>query len=127
MHTNPTGTPMGVELSPDRRKRAAQRRQREEQRWTAKSGPVVVSSSDAEVNSGVQVGNWVRTKTGTRAHYVREIAADGTYRTLCGKVRGVKDRAYDLKSVVAIDDPTDMECQYCFGRCGKEGIRLLRS
>ncbi len=118
---------MGVELSPDRRKRATQQRQREEQRWAAKSAPVAASSTDGESKPLVQVGNWVRTKTGTRAHYVREVKADGTYRTLCGKVRGVKDRAYGLKSVVAIDDPTDMECQYCFGRCGKEGIRLLRS
>ncbi|WP_446225401.1 hypothetical protein ACTWPB_10020 [Nocardia sp. IBHARD005] len=119
MPTNPTAK--GIAQSPDRRKRAGQRVPGEQQR------PAATAETVADTNHAVQVGCWVRTKTGTRAHYVREIKPDGTYRTLCGKVRGVKDRVYELKAVVAIDDPIDMECQYCFGRCGKEGIRLLRS
>lgn len=35
---------MGYELSPAKRKRLAEKRRREEDRWAARSGPVVVRS-----------------------------------------------------------------------------------
>ena len=36
----------GVERSPDRRRREAQRRKRQEARWAKKSGPVVARTAD---------------------------------------------------------------------------------
>ncbi len=42
-----TGTSLGgMEFSPDRRKRNAARRKRQEQRWAKRSGPVVTKRLD---------------------------------------------------------------------------------
>ena len=42
------GTSMGgVERSPDRRRREAQRRKRQDARWAKKSGPVVTRAADS--------------------------------------------------------------------------------